>query len=107
MAQKYLGELERQAHSIHEFCARNGISLSTYYKLKGQGRTPREMSLGGVIRISIEAELAWRKERELPDDAEARLIKRERDARERASRKAARAAVASPDHVSKRLKARA
>src|SRR5688572_3962312 len=56
----------RQAFSIGEFCQRNGISLHLYHKLRLQGRGPRVMALGRAIRISIEAEQAWRHEREVP-----------------------------------------
>ena len=98
-------ETDRQAFTIQEFCFRNGISPGTYHKLKAHGRGPREMPLGRAIRISIEAEQDWRREREMPDDAEARLLKRESEARARSARKAAKAAMASPLHVSKRAKA--
>ena len=64
-------ETERQAFSIPEFCFRNGISNSSYHKFRAQGRGPREMRLGRVIRISIEAEADWRRSRELPDETEA------------------------------------
>lgn len=95
-------EIERQAFAIPEFCFRNSISPTLYHKLKKSGRGPREMVLGRAIRISLEAEADWRRQREMPDDAEARLIAREREARERAARKAGKAAIASPKHVSKR-----
>jgi hypothetical protein len=65
--------VELQAFSIPHFCLRNGISISTYHKLKKEGRGPREMCLGSAIRISVEAERDWRKEREMPNDAEAPL----------------------------------
>lgn len=97
-------ETDRQAFTIQEFCFRNGISPGTYHKLKAQGRGPREMPLGRAIRISIEAERDWRQEREQPADTEARLLKRESEARRRGANKAAKAAVASPAHVSKRAK---
>jgi hypothetical protein len=95
----------RQAFSIQEFCYRNGISNATYHKLKGQKRGPREMILGRAIRISIEAERDWRAQREQPTDTEARLIKREAQARVRQAKKAAQRSVTSPKHVSKRTKA--
>jgi hypothetical protein len=104
MTIKNYPEIERQAFSIAEFCGRNAISPCTYHRLKGEGRGPLEMHLGGAIRISIEAEKAWRCAREMPDDAEARLIAREKAARERSARKAGKASVASPHHVSKRHK---
>jgi hypothetical protein len=93
---------EQQAFLIKEFCKRNRISLATYHKIKKEGRGPREMSLGRAIRISIEAERDWRAAREMPDDTEARLIKREAEARSRLSRHAGARAAASKRHVSKR-----
>jgi hypothetical protein len=95
---------ERQAFTIQEFAFRNGISLSTYNKLKKQGRGPREMTLGRAIRISATAERDWQAARENPSDTEARLIKREKEARVRSARKAAKISAASPHHVSRRNK---
>jgi hypothetical protein len=95
---------ERQAFTIGEFCARNSISATTFHKLKKEGRGPNEMHLGTAIRISAEAKMVWRRARETPDEAELRLIQREQEARRRSARKAAKAAVASPHHVSKRHK---
>jgi hypothetical protein len=94
--------LEPQAFSIGEFCARNRISLSTFHKLKNQGRGPRLMCLGRAIRISIEAEREWRAQREQPDMHEAAGIARQAEARAAAGRRAGKLAVASPRHVSKR-----
>ncbi len=51
----------RSAFTKSEFCARNGISKAFYYKLRAQGRGPREMDNG---RITAEAEHAWHRERE-------------------------------------------
>lgn len=90
-----------QVLSITDFCERNGISPTTYHKLKKTDRAPREMSLGRAIRISFEAEQVWRRDREMPMDAEARLIKREAEARTRQARKAGKAAAASPKHFNK------
>src|SRR5579863_6009934 len=95
-------ETERQAFPIPAFCYRNDISPSTYHKLKKLGRGPREMVLGRAIRISLEAEADWRRAREMPDDTEARLIAREREAREKSARKAGKASIASSRHISKR-----
>jgi hypothetical protein len=58
---------ERQpndVHSIESFCRSNGISLTTYFALKRQGKGPREMKVGKRILISPEAEADWRRERE-------------------------------------------
>ena len=94
--------VEPQAFPIVEFCVRNDIGLSTFHKLKNQGRGPRMMCLGRAIRISIEAERDWRAERERPEGAEARLIASESKARAVAGRRAGGLAAASPRHVSKR-----
>jgi hypothetical protein len=53
--------VDRSSFTISEFCQRNGISRGFYYKLKGKGLGPREMSPdGNLIRISVEAEVAWK-----------------------------------------------
>jgi hypothetical protein len=93
---------EPQAFTIAEFCVRNSIGLSTFHKLKNQGRGPRMMFLGRAIRIGIEAERDWRAEREQPEGAEARLVAKETAARVAAGRRAGSLAAASPRHVSKR-----
>jgi hypothetical protein len=35
--------MEKDAHSILEFCQRNDLSRSAYYNLKRLGQGPREM----------------------------------------------------------------
>jgi len=52
------------ADSVQEFCRRHRISLSFYYKLKGQGLTPDEMRLGTRVLITREAQRRWRRQRE-------------------------------------------
>lgn len=49
-----------QAMSIAAFCKLHSISTAFYFKLKRQGRTPREMRVGQRILISQEAARAWR-----------------------------------------------
>ena len=44
------------AFTIDQFCQRNSISRSTYYKMLREGTGPRLMSAGGMHRISVEAE---------------------------------------------------
>jgi hypothetical protein len=53
-----------RALSILEFCTRNNISRSFFYKLKKQGKTPRIMDVDGRRIISPDAERDWRLERE-------------------------------------------
>ena len=62
-----------QAFSISQFCARNNISRSFFYKLKKCGKAPRTMEVGGRQIISPEAERDWRLERER-DAAESSVL---------------------------------
>jgi predicted DNA-binding transcriptional regulator AlpA len=51
--------------TIDEFCRVEKISRAFYYKLKKQGRGPREMKLGpGAKRISGQARRDWHRQRE-------------------------------------------
>src|SRR5215471_2930053 len=52
------------AHTIPSFCESNAISESEYYKLKREGKQPREIEVNKRIIISPEAERDWRIERE-------------------------------------------
>jgi hypothetical protein len=52
------------AYSIHDFCARHGISPQLFYKLKPLGLMPVTFSVGARVLISREAAAAWRRERE-------------------------------------------
>ena len=90
---------ERLAFSIPEFCLRNGISRPTYRRLRLEGRGPAEMRLGlNNIRITIEAEGAWRRRMEEPRED---LVTQ---ATERAVR-AGNASLKSPKHISRRYRA--
>jgi hypothetical protein len=60
------------AHTRLTFCQSNAISESTYFKLKRQGKGPREIELDGRIIITPEAEVDWRREREAETMAERR-----------------------------------
>ena len=64
------------AHTRLSFCDSNAISESLYFKLKRQGKGPREIELDGRIIITPEAERDWRIERE----AETMAKRREREA---------------------------
>ena len=92
---------DRPASTIREFCARWKIGPTKYYKMRNDGRGPRELRVGGSIRITAQAEADWVREHETPTGAEARLIKREREAHSRRSHQAGKTAAASPRHVSK------
>lgn len=52
------------AYSIAGFCKAHCISESMFFKLKKQGRGPREMHVGDRVLISVESAAAWRRWRE-------------------------------------------
>jgi hypothetical protein len=52
------------ALSVAEFCEQHSISRALYNTLRAQGKGPREMHVGGITRISVEAAAAWRKRME-------------------------------------------
>jgi hypothetical protein len=54
-------DVERSSLRKREFCARNGISIAYFYKLRSAGKGPRETDFG---RITIDAERDWLKQRE-------------------------------------------
>ena len=60
---------EYDADTVPVFCKKNRISMAFYYKLKLQGKTPREMHLGRKRLISHEAARQWRIARETEADA--------------------------------------
>ncbi len=98
-------ELRPQAMSIHTFCWRQSISAATYYKLKKLGRAPAEIRFGNVVRITPEAEAAWRTARENPEGAEAQdSATRAANLRAR-GQTAAKVSIASPNHISARRRA--
>jgi hypothetical protein len=61
-----------QVFSAAEFCARNNVSRSLWFKLLKQGRAPRLMRFGNVTKITREAELDWRARMEKESASEAR-----------------------------------
>jgi predicted DNA-binding transcriptional regulator AlpA len=74
---RLLGQIDASGPtlSISQFCARNNISRSFFYKLKKCQKAPRTMSVGGRQIISPEAERDWRLEREREGaEATVRLI---------------------------------
>jgi hypothetical protein len=52
------------ALTVDQFCAMIPISRSMYQNLKRAGQTPREMQIGRIRRISMDAAKAWIKDRE-------------------------------------------
>ncbi|WAJ27043.1 hypothetical protein [Antarcticirhabdus aurantiaca] len=80
--------VEKMAFGIREFCERNSISTPTYYKMKAQGLGPSEMRFGSVVRVSVEAEAAWRAARSAPGEAEREQVARQAAALKRRSERA-------------------
>jgi hypothetical protein len=94
--------VEPLAYTIREFCRAHGISICTYYELKKQNLAPAEMRMGRVVRISTEAAAAWRQARESPDVAEAEQSALTARVMQERARQAAKHAIASPHHISRR-----
>lgn len=93
---------------IRHGTARGPMSRTFYYAMKARGEGPREtfLSVGKVI-ITEADEAAWEEQRANPRGTESRLIAKAEEMRRSRGRKAGRAAVASPRHVSKKRKAKA
>jgi hypothetical protein len=68
-------------HTISSFCLSNAISEAHYFKLKRDGKGPREACLGDRIVITPEAEADWRRERE----AETAVKRQQAEARKAAT----------------------
>jgi hypothetical protein len=47
-------------YTIAEFCQRNRLGVSFYYKLRAEGRAPREIRIGRKTLIRREDADAWR-----------------------------------------------
>jgi hypothetical protein len=47
-------------YSVREFCLAHRLSISMYFKLKAQGRGPRETAVGSRRYVSFEDAAAWR-----------------------------------------------
>jgi hypothetical protein len=73
---RLLGKVDAggRALSISQFCARNNISRSFFYKLKKRSKAPRIMDVDGRQIISPEAERDWRLERERESAEEVRWL---------------------------------
>ncbi|MBO4222008.1 hypothetical protein [Bradyrhizobium neotropicale] len=56
--------VERRALTIAEFCRAYHISQDHYFKLRRQGKGPREMLLGTKKLITLKAAEQWEAERE-------------------------------------------
>lgn len=89
------------SQTISEFCISENISKFLYFRLKREGRAPREMRPGGrIVRITAEARRDWHLLMEAEARAQATGLERQRYAEQ--SRTAGRLAAASPAHVSQR-----
>jgi hypothetical protein len=64
---KTAGDADLDAYSISQFCARHGLSVATFYKLKDQ--MPEVFRIGSRVLISKEAAARWRREREVATPA--------------------------------------
>jgi len=53
--------VSKASFSINEFCVRHALSRSKFYKLRRAGLGPKEMQLGGMVRISAMAEADWQR----------------------------------------------
>lgn len=52
--------MEQQAYSIDQFCAAHGFGRSTYFKLRKEGKGPREIRVATKPIITVESARAWR-----------------------------------------------
>jgi predicted DNA-binding transcriptional regulator AlpA len=60
--------MEKDAHSIGEFCQRHGFSRASLYNLVASGKAPRLMRVGHRILISRESAAEWRRDCELASE---------------------------------------
>jgi hypothetical protein len=100
-----IDEDRKRSESIPEFCLAEGISKSSYYKLKKLGLAPDELRPPGtaIVRITTQARTAWHmRMEELRKSQAAELEAARRHAQTAAAGKRA---AASPLHISNRRKA--
>ncbi|MCK1497013.1 hypothetical protein [Bradyrhizobium sp. 188] len=62
-------QIDADAFSINEFCARHRISRQLFYKAQQEGLMPVTFKLGTRVLISREAAAAWRRAREAATQA--------------------------------------
>lgn len=55
---------QRDAYSIDSFCEAHSISRASYYRLKAEGKAPREIHIGRKPIITREAAEDWRRSME-------------------------------------------
>lgn len=66
-------------YKIEQFCELHGISKSQYYSLRRSGLGPREMRLGGAVRIALSDAEAWRRAMSDPQGAAAKAAEETRE----------------------------
>ncbi|MEI5677354.1 MULTISPECIES: helix-turn-helix transcriptional regulator [unclassified Mesorhizobium] len=54
---------DRRSLSIKEFCALQGIAVSTFYKWRDAGFAPRTISVMGRVMVTQDAMRAWELDR--------------------------------------------
>jgi len=54
-----------QSLTIEQFCEGEQLSVPYYFKMRRQGKGPREIRLGRAVRITRQARRDWRRQREL------------------------------------------
>lgn len=79
----------RSSFTIEEFCLRNGLSNWFYLRMRKEGLAPQEMRVNGIVRITLQAERQWHRDRSNPAGAEAEAVEQQKSRREKASRESA------------------
>ena len=89
--------------SISEFCLAEGISKTTFHKMRRLGKGPAEMVMPGttVTRISHRARLEWQRHMEHLTATSTTIAKR-RAKRAATNSKTGKLAAASPHHHCRR-----
>jgi hypothetical protein len=83
--------------TVKEWCRKQHISNSSWFKLKKEGRTPAVIMIGAHARITPKATDEWyAREEKLAQSKEAKL---EYERRVKLSKVAGKAAAASPKHI--------
>jgi hypothetical protein len=97
-------EEQERCFTKQEFCDRNGMSLSTFYKIQRNGFGPKMVRIPGMrfAVVTRKAEREWLAEREEYSETEAAKIEAQR--RSAAAKVAAEIAAKSPRHYSKTKK---
>jgi hypothetical protein len=62
--------IPRAAYSIPAFCKAFGISPRFYFRLRDEGKAPRELRLGRRVLITTESAIAWARARERATETE-------------------------------------